>query len=426
MGLLKGILRHGFLLLVLIGVGFAYYYRTELFPNLFKERQAGAGVEDKREQAGTGPADQAAADTGGPAAGTTSSPVQERPVIDQEFGAPPPVAVAQAPPVAEPEAQAAAPQLVPEVDGMVEQPEPVPTETGADDMTVAAADSGADQSAAEQTPEDRVAAVTTEPAPEAPVRPTAEPVVEADEATEGGVEATEPVAAEQTDTGTVASGTAGEPEAVAGTVSLPPGAENMSEPAAETAGGATMDQTPPLQPFAPAEPESYPEEAARALIEDQAEAIWGPGERSTDGYRYRPDEPTKKQEPEPAAPEPMELLSSARQAFWARDYEAAERDYRALLALDGGNPDYHGELGNLFFSSGQWDKAAEAYGSAVELLLADGRYDRAANLIRIVQGLDPDRARELQAQLDAARNQGGEPQGSPESTPDDDTTERQT
>jgi hypothetical protein len=99
-----------------------------------------------------------------------------------------------------------------------------------------------------------------------------------------------------------------------------------------------------------------------------------------------------------------QLLASAREAYWLRDYEKAESDYRNLIKLEPDNPDGYGELGNMYFSQGQWDEAATAYYEAGQRLIGQGLLDQAEELVAVIRGLNGARADELEQKITAARS----------------------
>ncbi len=97
-----------------------------------------------------------------------------------------------------------------------------------------------------------------------------------------------------------------------------------------------------------------------------------------------------------------ELIQEARQAYWSGDHNKAIERYRALIDRDPANPDYYGELGNLYYGAGEWEAASEAYLEAGKRLLGAGRDDQAGHLLRILRGLDPKKAAALEKHMAAA------------------------
>ena len=97
-------------------------------------------------------------------------------------------------------------------------------------------------------------------------------------------------------------------------------------------------------------------------------------------------------------------IAAAREAYWQQDFESAERLYREAAVMDTHDADALGELGNIYYTQGRWNDAAEAYAGAVERLLGSGQQQRAAYLMTVLDGLDPARA---QAFRTSAIHEGG-------------------
>jgi tetratricopeptide (TPR) repeat protein len=99
---------------------------------------------------------------------------------------------------------------------------------------------------------------------------------------------------------------------------------------------------------------------------------------------------------------PYKVMAKAREAFWLRDFEAAEQQYRKLTQLEPDNPDGYGELGNMYFSQGKWDEAAAAYYEAGTRLLAEGLVVEAREMLEVIRGLNGPQANDLEARIAAA------------------------
>lgn len=95
----------------------------------------------------------------------------------------------------------------------------------------------------------------------------------------------------------------------------------------------------------------------------------------------------------------QELLSQARQAYWQHNYDDAEAAYRQLLEINPDNPDWYGELGNLYYATGKWKLAGEAYYQAATRLWQTGRTAQLGYLLRVLKGLDPDLADKLEQEM---------------------------
>ena len=96
------------------------------------------------------------------------------------------------------------------------------------------------------------------------------------------------------------------------------------------------------------------------------------------------------------------MLAAAREAFWLRDYVVAERHYNELISLDPANPDGYGELGNMYFSQGEWEKASVAYYEAGVRLLSEGMVSEAQQLVEVIRGLNGPQADDLEKEISQA------------------------
>jgi len=94
-----------------------------------------------------------------------------------------------------------------------------------------------------------------------------------------------------------------------------------------------------------------------------------------------------------------ESLAAAREAYWLRDYAGAENHYRLLIELEPDNPDWHGELGNMYFAQGQWAQAAAAYYEAGVRFLNDGMVEQARQMVNVIRGLNGAEADDLETQI---------------------------
>ena len=93
-----------------------------------------------------------------------------------------------------------------------------------------------------------------------------------------------------------------------------------------------------------------------------------------------------------------DLLISARNAFNQGKLVESENFYIELTQLDNDTADIFGELGNVYYSQGKWDKAGQAYFEAAVRLIKEGNFDQVAYLQRVISGLNAEHAEKL-AQL---------------------------
>ena len=116
--------------------------------------------------------------------------------------------------------------------------------------------------------------------------------------------------------------------------------------------------------------------------------------------------PTQEQAAAPVAADaqaqsPYKLLAAAREAYWLRDYVTAEQKYQAMIDLDPQNPDGYGELGNMYFSQGKWDRAAEVYFEAGKRLADEGLFRESRQIVDVLRGLQGPQADELEQYIAA-------------------------
>lgn len=103
----------------------------------------------------------------------------------------------------------------------------------------------------------------------------------------------------------------------------------------------------------------------------------------------------------PAAADPVfqSRLEQARSLFWQRKPRAALQAYRGLTADYPNSAQAWGELGNLYFNLRQAPAAANAYARAIDLLIAQGEFMRAHQLLGVMYRLDARQARQLESRL---------------------------
>jgi tetratricopeptide (TPR) repeat protein len=92
-----------------------------------------------------------------------------------------------------------------------------------------------------------------------------------------------------------------------------------------------------------------------------------------------------------------DLANQARADFWHGDIAGAITAYQKLIK-EHPQPSWYGELGNLYYQTGQPQLAAENYYLAAKALIAKGRPLEAGALLPTLQRLDPQLAQKLLAQ----------------------------
>lgn len=303
----------------------------------------------------------------------------------------------------EPEAARALPPLVEtaEETGTETQPEsPATTEP----PSPAGA---ADQSAA-QAPQGAPASAEMPPAADIPARAAQVGEAETDESAEA------PAAAGVSEGG--GDAVAATPETAESSGTEPPTYRDV--PTREPA----VTWQPPEEPLSP---EYGPLHQPR-----RSEASWpapseqtGTGAQATPGTatqerQYRPEKPRRRAAPVPgrapawtgtspaAVPGATpggsnyeRLLAEARRHFWQQDLVGAVVAYEKLTRGYPDRADAWGEFGNVNFRLGNWSAAADAYYTAIGLLADQGEDARARQLLKVLYGLDAEKAGELEERL---------------------------
>lgn len=90
-----------------------------------------------------------------------------------------------------------------------------------------------------------------------------------------------------------------------------------------------------------------------------------------------------------------DLLIAARNAFNQGKIKQSENLYIELTQLEQDNPDAFGELGNIYYSQGEWDKAGQAYYEAAVRLISSGKSNQVAYLHNVIKGLSAEQAEKL-------------------------------
>jgi hypothetical protein len=349
MNILARILSHGFAIAVVVILAVGYIYRGELFPGMELPAFLYPGT---------------------PATTEAEAPAGD---VDRDE---PAAEIAPAEVAGEPAAGKQA------EDTPIQQPQESLEQGPADAGTAVPAAGSEPDAAAPGEPPEEIAGEEPE-AMAVPVEPPAEPAGEEPLATvdtsEPEVPAVTPVDSMQQEPPVPTADIPGEPVT----------AVDATAPATPA---ATADVATPVTPAesAPAE-DSQPAESAQ----------------ETAGYAATPAPPADIDETttpavDGATDRPYQLLAMAREAFWMHDYAEAETKYRDLIALEPDNPDGYGELGNMYFTRGDWEQAADAYFKAGKLLVQAGRTEQAEVLVEVIRGLNGKQADELEALLKAA------------------------
>lgn len=227
-----------------------------------------------------------------------------------------------------------------------------------------------------------------------------------------GEVADQPQAAQDSRVGQAPTATAGEAAAVAETASPSAAAEPataeaafpptekapLAEHAAAAEGadeaGATRVESETSAPAAPQAdaPEAGPAPASIVALAEETSAESAPTAESAQPRLQAAETPDGT-----AASVEATLLDRARRAYWVGDLPAAVQAYQALLDRDPADPDVWGELGNVYYAQGRWSEAGEAYYEAARRLQARGDARQLGYLLRLIEGLAPEKAAKLRA-----------------------------
>jgi hypothetical protein len=394
MKLLARLLSHGFAIVVVVLLAIGFVYRGELFPewklpdflvldsaeSTASDTPAGkiepAPIQDDRIASGSATGDQQVSDAEDAAVADATPPVEE-------------VAEYSAPVMTE-----SAPADVSEGVVAVEAEMPV---APAVEVDMPATEVPAPAEAVEepvvldvQEPVEEVATSASEATAEVPAPAVVdeEPVVlEVQEYVEEGTTSASEATADSGTTASPATVTAADSAAETATAVV------ADEPAAPVAGDMT-DSTPPAPEVVTAPDVAVGDASPAAESAAPMPEPVAAGEVAAQGSasQVETDE----------AISYYQLLASAREAYWLRDYQAAEDFYQRMIVADPDNPDGYGELANMYFSQGSWEAAASAYYEAGLRLVKSGLLAHARDLVEVIRGLNGPQADTLDQEVQAA------------------------
>jgi len=202
-----------------------------------------------------------------------------------------------------------------------------------------------------------------------------------------------------------AAGDGGEPDAAVPAI---PGADRQT-PAAGAAADADVASTPRAESLRAPAGGSY-EQQPPVMPQPQASAAERQPAGAVDAEHAAADLPAT---PAPAsegaaatAPQQTadeqqlrQQLEEARVLYWRRDMRGAASLYQSLSQAYPDNADVWGEAGNFYYSLKQREPAADAYYHAVDLLIEQGKQQRARQLLDVMHQLDEEKARALETRL---------------------------
>ena len=114
-------------------------------------------------------------------------------------------------------------------------------------------------------------------------------------------------------------------------------------------------------------------------------------------------------------------IAKARDAFARGDTNGAVAIYNEIIKSDANNTDARGELGNVYYSTGRQQEAAQAYYDTAKLMIAKNEIDRVEALLPVIDQINPMMVDDLMQQLHNAIGQqmmaNQPPQQSPQQAP---------
>lgn len=92
-------------------------------------------------------------------------------------------------------------------------------------------------------------------------------------------------------------------------------------------------------------------------------------------------------------------LNKAREAFAAGNMEGSIAAYKEYVKHNSNNADARGELGNVYYLSGNFQESAQVYYDAAKLLIEQKQMDRVPALLPVIAHVNPALADELAQKL---------------------------
>lgn len=92
-------------------------------------------------------------------------------------------------------------------------------------------------------------------------------------------------------------------------------------------------------------------------------------------------------------------LNKARENFAMGDVDGSIAAYKEYVKHNSGNADARGEMGNVYYLTGKFQEAAQAYYDAAKLLIEQKQMDRVPALLPVIAQVNPNLADELSQKL---------------------------
>jgi tetratricopeptide (TPR) repeat protein len=98
------------------------------------------------------------------------------------------------------------------------------------------------------------------------------------------------------------------------------------------------------------------------------------------------------------------LLIKARREYWKKQFNTSIESYRQLIEQQPHNADLRGELGNVFYAMNDYTAAANHYYEAADLLIKQGKINRARQLLAPITAMQRQLGDRLESRLKHPQN----------------------
>lgn len=110
-----------------------------------------------------------------------------------------------------------------------------------------------------------------------------------------------------------------------------------------------------------------------------------------------------------------DMLAKAREDYAKGNIDASIESYKAYVKKNPANPDAIGELGNVYYTTGKMQEAAQAYHDAASLLIDQKQEMRAVELMPVIDQINPELVNDLNEKMAKANQPPQAPQEQPQS-----------
>jgi hypothetical protein len=93
------------------------------------------------------------------------------------------------------------------------------------------------------------------------------------------------------------------------------------------------------------------------------------------------------------------LLYKARKAFWDKEFQKSISLYKDLINQHKHNPDYLGEMGNVYYAMNDFEHASQVFYQTARVLVEKGQYEQAWQLVSPVTAMNRELGEDLRQTL---------------------------